>query len=446
MVSLIFFIAVLNLFLGFALAVFLEPKSIADTVVDESDPPSPAVSEAAPAAPAPIVQPPEDSADDEEPELPTDEPAEEDVEVLAAPERPSDLEAVPAAWIEALRSHDIEAESFVEAATYVLQLEVEPYIEKLVELDAQIREAEDKDQLSELGNSLTRANEAWMDQVGQVTSSLSENEAALQSHQSLGSMMLETIQRQGPLIREYGDAVTLSDEVDATRDSCLDATVKLLDLAFELRDVIQGALIKLLREEDRLGDYHRKYQFDQLTGIQNRAGLETLFQNWWREDSARTRLVSAALIDMDEVGALNRKFGAAVADRMIAATGQLIKTLCSRESGLDHACRFAGTQFAVFFGDTGPRNALSVVERIRQTVENTTFDLEGEDVLIGVSCSVTEANGEDTVDSLFDRLGNLIDACKASGRNCTRLNEGNGVETVTPPEFQVKARVIKVET
>ena len=93
-------------------------------------------------------------------------------------------------------------------------------------------------------------------------------------------------------------------------------------------------------------------------------------------------------------------------------------------SGLDWCGRFAGQRFFVFWADTGPHGATSVVERIRQTIAETHFELPQGTIEVTFSAAVTEVLNDDTTKSLFTRLNKTLREAKLAGRNCTYLFDG----------------------
>ena len=111
---------------------------------------------------------------------------------------------------------------------------------------------------------------------------------------------------------------------------------------------------------------------------------------------------------------------------------------------MDVIARFDGQRFVAFLADTGPRGAMSAIERIRQTFAESTFELNGDEFEMTISCGVTEVLNDDTTDILFQRLQRTVRAAKKQGRNRTFLDEGTGAEAVDPPEFEVQGQVIRV--
>jgi len=110
----------------------------------------------------------------------------------------------------------------------------------------------------------------------------------------------------------------------------------------------------------------------------------------------------------------------------------------------DTVTRIAGQRFLLVFPDTGPRAATSSMERIRQTVQQTTFYYDNQPLELTVSCGVVEARTDDTTSSLFDRAAKTLRESKRAGRNRTFMHNGREPNAVEPPVFEVKGREVRL--
>ena len=191
------------------------------------------------------------------------------------------------------------------------------------------------------------------------------------------------------------DVLDFDSDVTAGCNRLVIEICRLIDLAHNLRDRMQESLVTIMRVDKRLDTLERRMQVDGWTGLLNRSGFEVVLYEWWRDDVARQRLVSIGLIDVDKLGRQNESGGTRRGDALLGAFGKLIKRTDRERSWFcAGGARFEGQMFAVFFGDTGPRNATSAIERIRQTIEATTFVAGEEEIELTVSCAVSEVAEE----------------------------------------------------
>jgi diguanylate cyclase (GGDEF)-like protein len=144
------------------------------------------------------------------------------------------------------------------------------------------------------------------------------------------------------------------------------------------------------------------------------------------------------------MGKLNDRYGARHIDKLIAGVSQWLNQQVRHDRGFDRVVRLAGQSFLLFLGDTGPRNATSAAERIRQTLDVTTFELDDEPFELTASFGVVEIHKAESSVALLKRLAQIVQHAKRNGRDRTSLDEGSGPTSVTPPQFQVKARHVRL--
>jgi diguanylate cyclase len=369
--------------------------------------------------------------------------------------RPSGEEApataeIPEQWLDVLKAENIVAGSFVEASVQVLRLEVGRYRDKLIDVDRRVREcstAPTVEAIRELLEELRTVNEDWMEQQSEATSQLSGNSDELGDLEEKGSQLETVLMEQAAQIETTCNNIDLLDFDSDMEVGCrrfITEIRKLIDLAHNLRSQMHESLLAIMVAEKKLDSIDRKLQFESRTGVHNRTGLEVLFHELWRDDPNRTRQVSCSMIDIDRFTNLLETYGATITDELLAAFTSLLSELIRSERGFDVICHFDGQRFFAFFGDTGPRNATSAIERIRQTIKESSFVIKGEEVPVMVTCGVTEVLDTDSTTTIYDRLHKAVREGKKAGRDQTVLDEGSGPEKVDPPEYEVKGQVIRI--
>jgi diguanylate cyclase (GGDEF)-like protein len=428
MVGVVFCIGVLNLCIGFALSVYLSrtgmAKVRAEDFLDQLS------------TPEPQVEPRVEEAAPEEPE-----PEPEEVPVTAE---------IPNDWMDMLEEENVVAGSFVEASVQVLRLEVGKYRDELIAIDRQVRECREQPEallIKSLLAELKEVNEDWLKQQAEAADHLSSNTGNLGDLESMGAVLSNVLMDQAAQIETMCsnvDHLDFESDIPAGCTRLVTEIRKLIDLAHSLRDTMLDSLLGIVKAEGRLHTIDKRLQIDALTGIHNRSGLETVFDDLWREDPQRIRQISCGMVDLDRFSRLLEEHGAIRCDRLLRAFSTLLVDLVRKDRGFDVAARFSGQRFLTFFADTGPQNATSAIERIRQTVERTTFELDGIDIDLTVSCAVAEVQGDEKTESLYDRLNKAIRHAKKEGRNCTVLDDGNGPHSVDAPEYDVSGKIIRV--
>jgi diguanylate cyclase (GGDEF)-like protein len=381
--------------------------------------------------------------------LPTPPPSPPDLD-FEPPPSPADDE-IPAEWLKMLEAESIESKSFVEASVEVLRLEVWSYREQLVSIENRIRACSrnpDAGTIQQLLQELRDVNRDWLAKQAQAAVHLGERRGGLGHFEEVGGNLENVLLDQQAQIETTCNNVDLLDFRADLGSAChrlLVEIFRLLELSHLLRDRMQESLITILRADRRLDAIERRLQVDSLTGLLNRSGMEIVLHEWWRDDIARQRLVSVVLIDLDGCARLNERIGTRKCDRLLMTFGKLLDEMVPKDRGYNHLARFTGQTFALFCGDTGPRNAMSLAERIRQTIAAASFSVGDDELEVTASCAVTEVQKDDTPERLHKRLLKTLQSAKNAGRNCTALDEGQGPTLVEAPQFQVKSRQVRVD-
>jgi diguanylate cyclase len=431
-----FIVAVLNLCVGYALAVYLAPRLglawAAPAVPTKSREPSIRVAPAADPSPeadvplAPASAPPA-------PLSPVVEPTPE----------------IPPEWLELLDETE-RGNSFVEASIHVLKLEVGRYRDELIRIDARVRQClatPDPAVIDECLVELKRCNVDWLARQEEAAVHLRDRKGNLGEFSSMGASLEETLLEQTAQIETTCSNIEQLDFGGDPAAGCqrlIGEAGRLLDMAHNLRDRMHESLLAIVLHEKRIETFDKRLQVDSLTGVYNRSGIEAVFYEWWRDDPGRIRLASVAMLDLDRFGRVNELYGAIVGDRLLRGFAQLLQDLVRKDRGFDVIGRLSGQRFVVFFGDTGPRAATSAIERIRQTICATSFEHGDAEIQMTVSCGVTEVTVIDSTMALFERLRKTMREAKKAGRNGSCLDEGTGPAAVEPPTFEVKGRIVRL--
>ncbi|MHB8969034.1 MAG: GGDEF domain-containing protein [Pirellulaceae bacterium] len=420
MVSLVFVIGILNLVVGFALAVALERRIVLylptwrrESVASGTD--------------TPVSEPP-----------PRD------------PARDLLLGQVPDKWAAMLENTNAEFRTFVEASVQVLKLEVGTYREDLLDLEDLVRSAVAKnnaDATRDAIQELVALNDEWVTRQTEAMGVMAEKRDALGAYVALENQLEKRVVNQAPAIQEHCRNIASFDlkTDDEAGSKIVRELGQLVHLAHELRDAIQESMTTIVVHEDRLDTVDPKQIVDAMTGLRNRLGVERQFRKWRREDDRRQRLLSVALIDIDCFGKTNEFASTRVADRIFLALAGLLKQLVSRDSGFERVFRLDGHQFLLFYGDASCDAAVGNVERVRQAIDVTRFEHKEKQYLLKVRVGVTAVRPDEGIEELLQRLQELVAAAKSAGGNRTCTDHGKQLDLVPPPALGLQPRTVTVE-
>jgi diguanylate cyclase len=360
------------------------------------------------------------------------------------------FDELPPDWLAQLAVEGIVAQSFVEATAHVMRLEVGRYREQLIVAESRVRATNADSQPSELqrlADELRYLNQDWLDKQTAAADMLAQRAGRLGDHEQAAGSLEQVLLDQAAQIRTACGALQslhMTDEAQNGGKLLLEQIDLLLMQAHELRDRIIDLLAALIRDAQALDSHGSNLQLDPATDLPNRIGLEKLLAGWWRDDPQRTRILSAILVDLDRFGRINQRIGARSGDRAIVAVARLIDETLAKDRGFERLVRVAGQSLLILQGDAGPHQALTAAERLRQSIEATTFDDEGTEFDMTISCGVIEVGHTESSLELVRRAFETVRFAKRAGRNRCALDKGEGPAMLDPPQFPVKGRVISL--
>jgi diguanylate cyclase (GGDEF)-like protein len=181
----------------------------------------------------------------------------------------------------------------------------------------------------------------------------------------------------------------------------------------ELTDALNGLLQRIRTYQAELV---RLANTDGLTGIFNR---RTFFTKGEELVKSHPQGVYFLLIDLDHFKTINDTYGHAVGDVVLEKVGGLLQG-SMRTSGTrlpDIVGRLGGEEFGILMSADNIDDAVSVAERLRQTIEST--HIKTGDVLVSTTGSIGVAKtvvGE-SLDNLYQRADKACYLAKDNGRN-----------------------------
>jgi len=199
----------------------------------------------------------------------------------------------------------------------------------------------------------------------------------------------------------------------------IDAILKKSNILFLLLSALALLLsaiytILLTNEKKKQQELHDFAVHDALTGIYNRHGINELVAHQIDENKRDRKDFSVIFFDIDFFKQVNDRYGHDMGDYVLVNIARLVGSEV-RES--DIFARWGGEEFILFLPKTKIENALSLAEKLRQTIEEHAFsDIEK----ITCSFGVTTLSESDDKTSLLKRVDTLLYEAKESGRNCVK--------------------------
>ena len=181
----------------------------------------------------------------------------------------------------------------------------------------------------------------------------------------------------------------------------------------ELTDALNGLLQRIRTYQAELV---RLANTDGLTGIFNR---RTFFAHGEELIKSHPQGVYFLLIDLDHFKTINDTYGHAVGDVVLEKVGGLLQG-SMRTSGTrlpDIVGRLGGEEFGILISADNIDDAVSVAERLRQTIESTHIETVDESVSATGSIGVAKTVIGESLDKLYQRADKACYLAKDNGRN-----------------------------
>jgi diguanylate cyclase len=154
---------------------------------------------------------------------------------------------------------------------------------------------------------------------------------------------------------------------------------------------------------------------DPVTELPNRAAWDERL----RQEHARWRRFGAplclAVFDVDNFKSINDRFGHAAGDKALRIIASALR---SRLRQTDFIARYGGEEFAVLLIGATRSGALKVAEEMRLAVARSGLHTRAKPVEVTISAGISEFEGEDTAETVFERADAALYEAKRSGKNC----------------------------
>jgi|GEM_PF-858885 two-component system, cell cycle response regulator len=168
-------------------------------------------------------------------------------------------------------------------------------------------------------------------------------------------------------------------------------------------------------EASYLDEMARMSSTDSLTGLVAKHRFDAALEEAFRVARIRQDPLSALMMDMDGLKAVNDRLGHHVGAGTISKVGVLISQIVGDRG---EACRFGGDEFAAFLPAMPLEAAREVAEKIRFAVEDTTFEIGALKVNVHISVGIAELDAQiATSAELLNRSDQALYRAKEKGRN-----------------------------
>jgi diguanylate cyclase (GGDEF)-like protein len=154
---------------------------------------------------------------------------------------------------------------------------------------------------------------------------------------------------------------------------------------------------------------------DYLTKWLNRGALSKIARKEYSSAQRKHRNFGFITFDIDHFKRVNDHYGHAAGDQILVQISTVIKDLMR---SFDHCFRLGGEEFAVLISDTNAHELHTIAERIRKTVEQSTFKANHVTLKITVSVGYALSTQADkSWGAVLERADKALYRSKETGRN-----------------------------
>ncbi len=259
----------------------------------------------------------------------------------------------------------------------------------------------EKDMLASSMNSMEMHLESngFNDQLETQIHNLHENVLASPDFESLRSLVTAQLSKISSVLKKH--RMEYADRIEKARQESADIKKNFHALIGQVIDKN-----KTLMEE---------IQRDPLTEIFNRRTYEISLAAEFNRYIRYRKPFTVIFFDVDHFKSVNDRYGHEAGDRVLRAISRKVRNILRKP---DIFARYGGEEFVVILPETGLDNGIIVAEKIREIVEETTFEYEGKRVPITISLGITEVDSGDADPSQIAlRADKLLYLAKSEGRN-----------------------------
>lgn len=175
----------------------------------------------------------------------------------------------------------------------------------------------------------------------------------------------------------------------------------------------------------RESDLRRSAVFDGLTGLYNRTHFLRLFSSEVARAKRYRRRVSVLVIDTDDIGEYNARFGHSAGDLLVRVVADVVARSVRRGDDsepyeVDVAGRLGGGTFAILAPEVETPEAMVAAERLRETVQAVATPRPGSGIkrptTVSIGVAAYPADGVD-VGSVIGAAYEALAKAKVAGRN-----------------------------
>ena len=174
-------------------------------------------------------------------------------------------------------------------------------------------------------------------------------------------------------------------------------------------------------DKQYIEDLKRAAMLDPLTGIPNRRSLETKLRAAIEEKLRFNTSLGIFFADIDHFKKVNDTYGHEAGDQVLK---MVAKTLNSSMRAYNLLGRWGGEEFIGIVTHIDSEGLRILAKKLRVLVETSFLDYNGKMINVTVTIGGTMSRGNESMQSILQRVDELLYKGKKIGRNCIVVDDG----------------------
>lgn len=186
-------------------------------------------------------------------------------------------------------------------------------------------------------------------------------------------------------------------------------------LFIETVQINQSLQAEIKRREQLEVELKLQATTDPLTGLLNRRQYETLFRREQERVRRHGSNLTLCVTDLDHFKKINDQYGHDAGDQVLKHISDLFVATLRHT---DIVGRFGGEEFILLLPDTDLENAMIVINRLREKLQESSVKTDDLEIRITATFAVTEVTQDDvTIEDVIRRADKALYQGKEAGRN-----------------------------
>ncbi len=194
---------------------------------------------------------------------------------------------------------------------------------------------------------------------------------------------------------------------------------QLLELARESVQHAESSVHEIGRLKTQLVEMTRSLELatriDPLTGLANRRDISEKIEQEHSRAQRHQRTYSLIMADVDNFKLVNDTYGINCGDDVLFEISCVLRECVRNE---DICSRWGGEEFLFLLPETGIDGALSVAQKISQSIAMTEFKVSKPGIRVTVSLGVGEFVAGQSVNDCLKKVEKALLQAKENGKNC----------------------------